>query len=488
MINLDTERMEGIGADGGHNLLGGLNDLCEKYIEDDMRILELGCHKGVSSELFAHHALQVHTCDAQECPSRLDKLPNVIHHQGSFKEILKTFDKESFDFIYLDGMHDREAVIEDLKSTIPLLKRGALIGGHDYYTGVKDAIKEVLGIEPEIFSDSSWIIRLATTKLYENVKEEDLYTWPNPNFPLKCILNTEKHRVFILSDLTHNYNWLKSVKPRDEDVFFVTFGWFLSEHLATQADWMFNKINLNKKQFYLMYNSPEEKRNGDRLGFEGSIINNNAWLDERVYSIRSSTKKYDALYIGRPVTFKRHHLARKIDNLALLAGDSCHGTERSSLPKCKNDPFKFLDKAEISEICAQAHCGLILSEEEGACFASSEYLLCGIPVVSTESKGGRDFWYNENNSIICDPNERSVKNATELASLKEWNPRQIRENHIKLMHETRDKFNSILTKKIPNIDPSRFQLDLPRRGIDWYCNENSSATPHLRDVESYFTK
>ena len=34
MINLNTERMEGNGAENGYNLLHGLNDLCQEYIKD----------------------------------------------------------------------------------------------------------------------------------------------------------------------------------------------------------------------------------------------------------------------------------------------------------------------------------------------------------------------------------------------------------------------------------------------------------------------
>ena len=42
---------------------------------------------------------------------------------------------------------------------------------------------------------------------------------------------------------------------------------------------------------------------------------------------------------------------------------------------------------------AQAKCGLALSEVEGACFASAEYFLCGLPVVDTAALGGRDVLY-----------------------------------------------------------------------------------------------
>jgi glycosyltransferase involved in cell wall biosynthesis len=44
-------------------------------------------------------------------------------------------------------------------------------------------------------------------------------------------------------------------------------------------------------------------------------------------------------------------------------------------------------------------CGLMLSDIEGACYASTEYLLCGVPVVTTKSFGGRDEYYEEENHL-----------------------------------------------------------------------------------------
>ena len=318
-----------------------------------------------------------------------------------------------------------------------------------------------------------------------NVNEQDIYVWPNPNFPFKCILNTDKQRVFVLSDLTHNYEWLKIAKIQSKDLFFVAFGWFFSEYLATHAEWMFQKLRLNKGQFYLMYNSQEEKTHGDKFGFEGSIINNNAWLDERAYSIYKNKKIYDALYIARPVTFKRHFLATKIPNLALLAGDLCHGNEKAALPKHKNNAFQFLNKQQISEICGESHCGVILSKEEGACFASSEYLLCGIPVVSTLSKGGRDIWYNSENSLICEATDVDVANSVGLAKSIKWDSNEIRRNHIKLMYKFRRKFKNILNEKTSGLADS-MDLTLNYHGINWYCNPDSQCTPNEKEVLSYF--
>ncbi len=87
---------------------------------------------------------------------------------------------------------------------------------------------------------------------------------------------------------------------------------------------------------------------------------------------------------------------------------------------------------------------MILSPEEGACFSSSEYLLCGLPVVSTPSKGGRDVWYDEYNSIVCEPTPDAVALAVEEFVRNRRDPQRIREKHIKQAQEYRAKFINVL--------------------------------------------
>ncbi len=48
---------------------------------------------------------------------------------------------------------------------------------------------------------------------------------------------------------------------------------------------------------------------------------------------------------------------------------------------------------DVAMAINKAYVGLCLSEIEGACFSSTEYLSCGIPVVSSRCSGGREFWY-----------------------------------------------------------------------------------------------
>lgn len=58
------------------------------------------------------------------------------------------FDPESFDFVFIDGNHIYSYVYVDIKSWLPLVKRGGIIAGHDYVDkrnyGVIRAVNELL--------------------------------------------------------------------------------------------------------------------------------------------------------------------------------------------------------------------------------------------------------------------------------------------------------------------------------------------------------
>jgi predicted O-methyltransferase YrrM len=63
--------------------------------------------------------------------------------KGNSRVIHNQFPDESFDFIFIDGGHDYESAIEDIKGWYPKLKKGGIFGGHDIdWPGVNKAVKE----------------------------------------------------------------------------------------------------------------------------------------------------------------------------------------------------------------------------------------------------------------------------------------------------------------------------------------------------------
>lgn len=269
------------------------------------------------------------------------------------------------------------------------------------------------------------------------------YTWPNPHFPFRIYLDDPRCRIFIIENIQHNWDWLSVYYRnfRENDFFFVYCGWFHSPQFAEEAARVFKTLGLRKSKFFFLFNSPEEERNCKSHGFIGEVINHNAWLDETstMHILPETSKFYDAIYVARRSKFKRHMLASKVPRLALVAGNN-HGNDVEPVP-----PFSYINDLPLSpdEVCIkmnQAYCGLILSEIEGACFSSSEYLLCGIPVVSTQSKGGRDVWYNDYNSIVCEADPEAVASAVQELKQNPRDPNRIRQDHISMARVYREKF------------------------------------------------
>lgn len=72
-----------------------------------------------------------------------------------------SFVDRTIDFIYIDGEHTYDAVKTDIETYRPKLKKGGIIGGHDYdfkhWPGVCNAVNDVFGEPDYIFDDTSWI-------------------------------------------------------------------------------------------------------------------------------------------------------------------------------------------------------------------------------------------------------------------------------------------------------------------------------------------
>lgn len=121
----------------------------------------------------------------------------------------------------------------------------------------------------------------------------------------------------------------------------------------------------------------------------------------------------------------------------------------SEYPKRVNDVYKLNDI--LNEYCF----GGIFSTIEGGCNSSVEYLACGLPVLSTYCKGGRETWYNENNSILCEPDENIIKEKCKEI-IEKYNDNvfdsiQIRENLIKDLNIHKNKFKTLLFELLDEI-------------------------------------
>jgi glycosyltransferase involved in cell wall biosynthesis len=288
--------------------------------------------------------------------------------------------------------------------------------------------------------------------------------WPNPAFPFRVYYDGPECRIFMIVNIQHNFGWISKYhhKFRESDIFLVRIGSFWGEWLFKNAMDMFEHLNLPKDNFFVLFNDERDKDLFEGGGMNGEIINQNCWLDYNgsMKIIDNAEKKYDAICVARLIAVKRHYLANKVANLAIVAGD-IYGENILLDPP----PHIYRNEKRLTpdEVCArnnEAHCGIILSQREGACFASSEYLLCGIPVVSTYSEGGRGIWYNDYNSLVVEDDEDAVAEAVQYFVDNPRDPNIIRQMHIDLANEHRqryiDKLGSYFSQFGVDVNPTDF--------------------------------
>jgi hypothetical protein len=289
------------------------------------------------------------------------------------------------------------------------------------------------------------------------------YIWPNPAFPFRVYFDSEKCRIFIIENIQHNWSWLREYSEnfRENDHFLVFGGWYQSPAFAVEAEAIFGLLKLRRDRFFFLFNSDIEKENFERNGFGGEVIPQNSWIDEDlIMRPLPIDKLYRAIYVARRSAFKRHMLASKVEGLALVAGIN-HGNVLAPLPDHVYINATPLSPDEVCQKINQSVCGLLLSAVEGASFASSEYLLCGIPVVSTPSHGGRDIWYNDYNSIVCNADPDSVAAAVSHFEKVRPDANKIRWMHIDLALKFRRRFilqlsRIFLESGVRDVDPEEY--------------------------------
>jgi glycosyltransferase involved in cell wall biosynthesis len=152
------------------------------------------------------------------------------------------------------------------------------------------------------------------------------------------------------------------------------------------------------------------------------FINKNAFVDEDMFApVAGIEPDFDAVHNGQLLPYKRHELAAAVERLALIVyrhpsarTDPSHAEYDAKIrqlllhARWLNDIDSFVAPFEIPRLLAQARSGLCLSAEEGPMAASMEYLMCGLPVVSTRNVGGRDVFFDEHTSITVADDPGSV--------------------------------------------------------------------------------
>ena len=203
-------------------------------------------------------------------------------------------------------------------------------------------------------------------------------------------------------------------------------------------------------------NAPQEIPVVEAHGLDAAFISQNAFVQENLFDIAPEPKNYRAIYTAQLLPLKRHELAAKVAGLALIYSPwntENYPTLRSRLPEAaflNGEPgsgqYRFFDGKTVARYLNQARVGLCLSAEEGAMFASMEYLLCGLPVVSTPSRGGRDVFFDAEYSLVVPPDPDAVAEAVTALIERSVDPAIVRAKTLEKVAEHRKRFVELVDR------------------------------------------
>ncbi|MBM4244671.1 MAG: glycosyltransferase [Deltaproteobacteria bacterium] len=173
-------------------------------------------------------------------------------------------------------------------------------------------------------------------------------------------------------------------------------------------------------------------------GVDTVHCNQGAFVDERVFRPLVDVQRvHDAIHDARLDPFKRHRLAAAVERLALvtyrnddtdrlyearIAREFTHATWCNGPPAAR----RVLGAEEVNRAYAACRVGLCLSAREGSMWASAQYLLAGLPVVSTPSEGGRDELFDAAHVAIVAPEPAAIADAVRALVARDLDPSQIR--------------------------------------------------------------
>ena len=213
------------------------------------------------------------------------------------------------------------------------------------------------------------------------------------------------------------------------------------------------------------------------------LASHNSFIDENLYKIDLNQQiKYDMIVSSAFAPYKNLNLLSNINNVIGTGYGFGSGyttfhpknvkiinfTDKNNIEMEKErieENFRFMEPNETIKLINSSKIGGIFSTVEGSCYSSGEYLLCGTPVLSCKCNGGRETFYDSENSKLCDPNNISVEETLNIMLNKynngEYNRENIRNNHIKIMKIQRNNLSKAvlnIMKKIINNVPSLEEL------------------------------
>lgn len=244
---------------------------------------------------------------------------------------------------------------------------------------------------------------------------------------------SERPPIFFMPSFVHNDALAQTMDPlfdrlSDERAWFFVLQFWHRERprdATVILDWeRTHRSSYPLHQFVHLCNTERQTEVFSSAGLDALFCSHNCLVDERVFYPRTDVeRRFDAVFDARINRFKRHELAADVESLALLYARAKHNTEpvhvwriRRALAHAHDfnreagqGRYRALDAPAIADRLAMCRVGLCLSAVEGANFASMQYLMSGLTVVSTASEGGRDVFFDPRTTMIVEADPAAVR-------------------------------------------------------------------------------
>ena len=220
-----------------------------------------------------------------------------------------------------------------------------------------------------------------------------------------------------------------------------------------------HRLECPNHKIIFVCNTPEEASLLQEHNEAALFYNKTANTLERIFRPLDGIRvEFDAIYNAQLAAWKRHELTLAIERCAFVCyrDESASGSadvqqlilaRHGAVPghvfinafDGKNPPIRF-PMPDVNRELNRASVGLCLSEREGAMFASTEYLLSGLPIVTTPSKGGRHVYHDREFCWTASADPRSVADAVYALKAKEIPRTYIRDRVLRRLEADRQRF------------------------------------------------
>lgn len=260
------------------------------------------------------------------------------------------------------------------------------------------------------------------------------------------------HEPLILITYWHDFvitqdNFFASLSEHKDVYILIQIGWHREtpERAQELVDVLAElKEKRDGLHFTFLCNSTHEEEVIKAKGLNAVFCHQNAFIDEKLYPIIPDAEKlFDAIYVARVTPFKRQELAQKIKSLRLIGWTSPLETDYFNKIMSDTPQAEWTCEIASNKIYREinsARVGLCLSAEEGAMFVSAEYMLCGIPSVTTRNLGGRESLFPKEAFCYVEDNPESVAEGVYKLIDNSPAPSEIRQGYIKNMQIHRHIF------------------------------------------------